>query len=68
MAFHSIYNNIRIDPAFINYAAGSTFQYSVVFATQGYETCACLVNIGTVTRHKPVRLRPAVLDYVSELS
>ncbi|MDO8449722.1 MAG: nitroreductase family protein [Rhodoferax sp.] len=31
------------------------------------EQAVCCINIGTVTRHKPVRLRPAVSDYVSEL-
>lgn len=31
------------------------------------EQGVCCINIGTVTRHKPVRLRPVVSDYVSEL-
>lgn len=31
------------------------------------EQAVCCINIGTVTQHKPVRLRPVVLDYVSEL-
>lgn len=39
-----------------------------LFDLSGNEQAVCCINIGTVTRHKPVRLRPAVLDYVSELS
>ena len=31
------------------------------------EQAVCCINIGTVTKHKPVRLRPVVSDYVSEL-
>ena len=39
-----------------------------LFDLSDNEQAVCCINIGTVTRHKPVRLRPAVLDYVSELS
>lgn len=46
---HSIYNNIKIDPAFINRAAGSTFQYSVVFDMNGYEGIACVLQLGDIT-------------------
>lgn len=31
------------------------------------EQAVCCINIGTVTQHRPVRLRPMVSDYVSEL-
>jgi nitroreductase len=31
------------------------------------EQAVCCINIGTVTQHRPVRLRPIVADYVSEL-
>ena len=31
------------------------------------EQAVCCINIGTVTKHKPERLRPVVSDYVSEL-
>ena len=47
--FHNITKNIRVDPAFINYIAGSTFQYSVVFDMNGYEGIAGILDIGTVT-------------------
>jgi hypothetical protein len=46
---HNLTKNVRIDPAFINYAAGSTFQYSVVFDMQGYEGIAGILNLGEVT-------------------
>jgi len=46
---HNLTKNVRIDPAFINYIAGSTFQYSVVFDMTGYEGIVGLLNIGTVT-------------------
>lgn len=39
-----------------------------LFALSENEQAVCCINIGTVTRHKAVRLRPAVADYVSELS
>ncbi|MDP2255585.1 MAG: nitroreductase family protein [Polaromonas sp.] len=39
-----------------------------LFALRGNEQAVCCINIGTVTKHKPVRLRPVVSDYVSELS
>nr|MDP2191629.1 nitroreductase family protein [Rhodoferax sp.] len=32
------------------------------------EQAVCCINIGTVTQYKPVRLRPVVSDYVSELT
>jgi nitroreductase len=32
------------------------------------EQAICCINIGTVTKHKPVRLRPVWTDYVSELA
>jgi nitroreductase len=38
-----------------------------LFALQPNEQPVCCINIGSVTKHKPVRLRPAVADYVSEL-
>ncbi len=46
---HNFTKNFRIDPAFINYAAGSTFQYSVVFDMTGYQGAVGLLNIGTVS-------------------
>ncbi len=46
---HTIQSNIRFDPAFINYVAGSTFNYSAVFDMRGYESIACALNLGTIT-------------------
>lgn len=46
---HSLYNNVRIDPAFINRAAGSTFQYSQVFDMNGYEGIGCALILGDIT-------------------
>jgi nitroreductase len=39
-----------------------------LFGLRQNEQAVCCINIGTVTRYKPVRRRPVVLDYVSELS
>jgi nitroreductase len=39
-----------------------------LFALQAHEQAICCINIGSVTQHRPVRLRPAVADYVSELA
>jgi len=39
-----------------------------LFGLAENERAVCCINIGTVTHHKPVRRRPAVSDYVSELS
>lgn len=38
-----------------------------LFRLSDNEQAVCCINIGTVTRHKPMRLRPVVADYVSEL-
>ncbi len=38
-----------------------------LFALRENEHAICCINIGTVTKHKPPRLRPGVADYVSEL-
>lgn len=38
-----------------------------LFGLQASEKAVCCINIGTVTQHRPVRLRPVVSDYVSEL-
>ena len=38
-----------------------------LFGMRDNEQAVCCINIGTVTKHKPVRLRPVVSDYVSEL-
>ena len=38
-----------------------------LFGLRENEQAVCCINIGSVTRHKPMRLRPAVADYVSEL-
>lgn len=38
-----------------------------LFALRENEQAVCCINIGSVTKHKPVRLRPVVSDYVSEL-
>lgn len=46
---HNFTKNFRIDPAFINYVAGSTFQYSVVFDMTGYQGAVGILQIGTVT-------------------
>lgn len=39
-----------------------------LFSLGDKEQAVCCINIGTVTQHKPAKLRPAVSDYVSELS
>ncbi len=39
-----------------------------LFGLRENEQAVCCVNIGTVTKHKPARLRPVVFDYLSELS
>jgi nitroreductase len=39
----------------------------VLFGLQDNEQAVCCINFGTVTQHRPVRLRPRVSDYVSEL-
>lgn len=39
-----------------------------LFGLRENEQAVCCINIGTVTKHKPVRLRPVVADYVSELN
>ena len=39
-----------------------------LFGLHENEQAVCCINIGTVTKHKPVRLRPVVADYVSELN
>lgn len=38
-----------------------------LFGLRENEQAVCCINIGNVTKHKPVRLRPVVSDYVSEL-
>lgn len=39
-----------------------------LFGLRENEQAVCCINIGTMTKHRPVRLRPVVSDYVSELS
>lgn len=39
-----------------------------LFTLRDNEQAVCCINIGTVSKHKPMRLRPALADYVSELS
>ena len=39
-----------------------------LFSLADKEQAVCCINIGAVTQHKPAKLRPAVSDYVSELS
>jgi nitroreductase len=39
----------------------------LLFSLLENEQAVCCINIGTVTRHKPARLRPSLADYVSEL-
>lgn len=38
-----------------------------LFGLRDNEQAVCCINIGTVSKHKPLRLRPVVADYVSEL-
>ena len=38
-----------------------------LFGLRDNEPAVCCINLGTVTQHRPVRLRPGVSDYVSEL-
>ena len=38
-----------------------------LFGLSESEKAVCCINIGTVTKHKPGRLRPVMSDYVSEL-
>jgi len=39
-----------------------------LFGLHEHEQAVCCINIGTVSKHKPPRLRPMVADYVSELA
>ncbi len=39
-----------------------------LFSLTEYEQAVCCINIGSVSKHKPRRLRPTVADYVSELA
>ena len=43
-------------------------QLRALFDLKSYEQAVCCINIGTVSKHKPARLRPMIADYVSELS
>lgn len=47
-------------------AMGST-HLRPLFSLTGDEQAVCCINLGTVSKHRPVRLRPGVVDYVSEL-
>ena len=38
-----------------------------LFALTRQEQAVCCINLGTVSKHRPIRLRPGVADYVSEL-
>lgn len=38
-----------------------------LFALTSQEQAVCCINLGTVSTHRPIRLRPGVADYVSEL-
>ena len=38
-----------------------------LFALQAHEQAVCCINIGTVTQHKTLRIRPTVASYVSSL-
>ena len=38
-----------------------------LFGLLDNEQAVCCINLGTVTQHRPVRLRPSLSDYVSEL-
>ncbi|MEO8119261.1 MAG: nitroreductase family protein [Rhodoferax sp.] len=38
-----------------------------LFGLRNNEQAVCCINIGTVSKHKPPRLRPVLADYVSEL-
>lgn len=38
-----------------------------LFGLSDNEQAVCCINIGTVSKHKPPRLRPVLADYVSEL-
>lgn len=38
-----------------------------LFSLTSDEQAVCCINLGTVSKHRPVRLRPGVVDYVSEL-
>lgn len=38
-----------------------------LFSLARDEQAVCCINLGTVSKHRPIRLRPGVIDYVSEL-
>ncbi|MDP2370435.1 nitroreductase family protein [Rhodoferax sp.] len=38
-----------------------------LFSLTNNEQAVCCINLGTVSKHRPIRLRPGVIDYVSEL-
>ncbi len=42
-------------------------QLRALFSLRGDEQAVCCINLGTVSKHRPMRLRPGVVDYVSEL-
>lgn len=56
MNFHTLQDAVRIDPAFISYAAGTTDCESVVFDMQGYEGIACALNLGDISTGATVDL------------
>jgi hypothetical protein len=39
----------------------------VLFGLQAHEQAVCCINVGTVAKHKPARLRPDVSAFVSNL-
>ncbi len=39
-----------------------------LFELKPYEQAVCCINLGSVSKNQPGRLRPSVADYVSELS
>lgn len=42
-------------------------QLRALFSLHSDEQAVCCINLGTVSKHRPMRLRPGVIDYVSEL-
>ncbi len=74
MSFGCAIQNIVLSAHAAGFGAGLTSGQAMasprlraLFGLQQNEQSVCCINIGSVTKHKPVRLRPVVSDYVSEL-
>ena len=74
VSFGSAIQNILLSAHSAGFGTGLTSGQALasprlraLFGLRENEQAVCCINIGTVTKHKPTRLRPVVSDYVSEL-